>query len=343
MGIIDNYGYKWSDHGLFNAPPCHCKLLLSSLCEILGLVIIVTMGMLTFSRFLSRPYPNHRDGPTIFSFQQQLIMDGNSSRPADSPALEPTAADDALSLPETEDLTGSTSASPPLSPRLSRNPSFSNSSSYQEDWETFPPLDKLTVFDLLDTFSLSQRLESWQQTLNAQKEKVNAQHQKLKSSSKNAREQVVKQWKKRVPTSDEQLDKYRRRMKDSVERLGKQWNATATVGLCEKVSFIAGVLNIFISGYLVGAYPEYFYIWYSGQLLYFMPIRYYRYHKKGYHYFLADLCYFVNLMCMLSFWVFPQSKRLFISTFCLVFGNNTVAIAMWRNSLVFHSMDKVVR
>ena len=343
MGIIDNYGYKWSDHGLFNAPPCHCKLLLSSLCELLGLVIIVTMGMLTFSRFLSRPYPNHRDGPTIFSFQQQLIMDGNSSRPADSPALEPTAADDALSLPETEDLTGSTSASPPLSPRLSRNPSFSNSSSYQEDWETFPPLDKLTVFDLLDTFSLSQRLESWQQTLNAQKEKMNAQHQKLKSSSKNAREQVVKQWKKRVPTSDEQLDKYRRRMKDSVERLGKQWNATATVGLCEKVSFIAGVLNIFISGYLVGAYPEYFYIWYSGQLLYFMPIRYYRYHKKGYHYFLADLCYFVNLMCMLSFWVFPQSKRLFISTFCLVFGNNTVAIAMWRNSLVFHSMDKVVR
>ncbi|KAK5675211.1 hypothetical protein LTS12_029577, partial [Elasticomyces elasticus] len=215
-------------------------------------------------------------------------------------------------------------------------------SSYQEDWDTFPPLDKLTVFDLLDTFSLSQQLESWQQTLNAQREKVNARHQKLKSSSKNAKEQVVKEWKKRVPTSDEQLDKYRRRMKDSVERLGKQWNATATVSLREKVSFIAGVLNIFISGYLVGAYPQYFYIWYSGQLIYFMPIRYYRYHKKGYHYFLADLCYFVNLMCMLSFWVFPQSKRLFISTFCLVFGNNTIAIAMWRNSLVFHSMDKVV-
>lgn len=302
------------------------------------------MGMLTFGRFLSRPYPNNRDGPTIFSFQQRLIMDGSGSRPTDSPELEPTALDDTASLADTEDLTGSASASPSTSPgKLSRNQSFSNSSSYQEDWDTFPPLDKLTVFDLLDTFSLSQRLEKWQEALNAQRERVNTQRQKLKSSSKNAKEQVVKEWKKRVPTADEQLDKYRRRMKDGVEKLGKQWNATATVSLREKISFIAGVLNIFISGYLVGAYPQYFYIWYSGQLIYFMPIRYYRYHKKGYHYFLADLCYFVNLLCILSFWVFPQSKRLFISTFCLVFGNNTVAIAMWRNSLVFHSMDKVVR
>lgn len=302
------------------------------------------MGMLTFGRFLSRPYPSNRDGPTIFSFQQRLIMDGSGSRPTDSPELEPTALDDTASLADTEDLTGSASASPSTSPgKLSRNQSFSNSSSYQEDWDTFPPLDKLTVFDLLDTFSLSQRLEKWQEALNAQRERVNTQRQKLKSSSKNAKEQVVKEWKKRVPTADEQLDKYRRRMKDGVEKLGKQWNATATVSLREKISFIAGVLNIFISGYLVGAYPQYFYIWYSGQLIYFMPIRYYRYHKKGYHYFLADLCYFVNLMCILSFWVFPQSKRLFISTFCLVFGNNTVAIAMWRNSLVFHSMDKVVR
>lgn len=72
-----------------------------------------------------------------------------------------------------------------------------------------------------------------------------------------------------------------------------------------------------------------------------MPIRWYTYHKIGFHYFLADLCYFVNLLLTLSIWFFPHSKRLFISTFCLAFGNNAVAIAMWRNSLVFHSLDKV--
>lgn len=74
---------------------------------------------------------------------------------------------------------------------------------------------------------------------------------------------------------------------------------------------------------------------------YFMPVRWYNYHKIGFHYFLADLCYFVNFLMILSIWFFPQSKRLFISTYCLAFGNNAVAIAMWRNSLVFHSLDKV--
>lgn len=240
---------------------------------------------------------------------------------------------------DTDDFT-----SPPSSPgKLSRQDSFSNSSSYQEDWETFPPLDKLTIFDLLDNVQLTQRLEKWQQAITLQKEKIQKQREKLRSTGMNAKQRVFGELKRRVPTADEQLDKYRRRMKDGVERLGKQWNKTATVTLREKLSFIAGVLNIFISGYLIGAFPQYFYWWFSLQAAYFMPIRYFTYQAKGYHYFLADLCYFVNLLNLLSIWVFPNSKRLFIGTFCLTFGNNAAAIAMWRNSLVFHSMDKVVR
>lgn len=82
-------------------------------------------------------------------------------------------------------------------------------------------------------------------------------------------------------------------------------------------------------------------MWYTLQMAIFMPLRYYTYHKRGYHYFLADLCYFANLLLLLSLWVFPQSRRLFIATYCLAYGNNAWAIAMWRNSLVFHSLDKV--
>jgi hypothetical protein len=72
-----------------------------------------------------------------------------------------------------------------------------------------------------------------------------------------------------------------------------------------------------------------------------MPIRVFTYHRRGMHYFLADLCYFVNLLLSLSIWVFPNSKRLFTAAYCLAYGNNAVAIIMWRNSLVFHSFDKV--
>lgn len=245
-------------------------------------------------------------------------------------------------------LTSQGSKSPVLSSAsapgiLSRNASFSGSSSYQEDWEVFPPLDKLTVFDLLDNLALPQRLEKWQNTLSAQKERVKRQQQKLKSTGLTAKDRVVEEWRRRVPTPDEQLDKYKKPMRDSVDRLGARWSDTKAVTLREKVSFIAGVLNIFISGYLIGAHPELFYYWFTAQLCYFMPIRYYTYHKRGYHYFLADLCYFVNALLLLSIWVFPRSKRLFISTYCLAYGNNAVAIAMWRNSMVFHSLDKVTR
>ena len=232
-------------------------------------------------------------------------------------------------------------ASNPGSPRLSRHPSFSGSSSYQEDWEAFTPLDRLTVFDLLDNFALPQQLEKLQRNLSAQTEKVRRQRDAIKTKSAHAKDQVIKEWRKRVPAADEQLDRYRKRMKESVDKIGRRWNDTKTVTMREKFSFICGVLNVLISGYLIGGYPELFHWWYTLQLLYFMPIRYYTYHKRGYHYFLADLCYFVNFLCMCTIWFFPNSKRLFISTYCLAFGNNAIAIAMWRNSMVFHSFDKV--
>ncbi|GKT95100.1 F-box protein [Colletotrichum tofieldiae] len=229
----------------------------------------------------------------------------------------------------------------PESPKLSRNPSFSGSSSYQEDWDVFPPLDRISVLDLLDNFALPQQLEKLQKGISAQTQKVRKSRDAFKNKSQHAQKRVVEEWRRRVPTAEEQLERYRKRMRTSVDKLGKQWNDTRVVTLREKVSFIFGVMNIFVSGLLMGGWPEYFHLWYTVQVMYFMPIRYFTYHRRGYHYFLADLCYFVNLLLVLSIWIFPSSKRLFLATYCLAFGNNAVAIIMWRNSLVFHSFDKV--
>ncbi|KAH7362925.1 hypothetical protein B0T11DRAFT_241844 [Plectosphaerella cucumerina] len=229
----------------------------------------------------------------------------------------------------------------PGTPRLSRNPSFSGSSSYHEDWEAFPPLDRISMLDILDNFALPQQLEKIQKGISAQTRKVRKSRDAIKSKSQHARERMVEEWRRRAPTAEEQLDRYRARMRRGVDKLGKQWNDTKVITLREKVSFICGVMNIFISGYLIAGYPEWFHLWYTAQLLYFMPIRFFTYHRRGMHYFLADLCYFVNGLLMLTVWAFPNSKRLFMATYCLAFGNNAVAIIMWRNSLVFHSFDKV--
>ncbi|KAL7625585.1 hypothetical protein AAE478_004805 [Parahypoxylon ruwenzoriense] len=248
-----------------------------------------------------------------------------SSSPLQQAVIDPPKLDDA----------------PPKSPRTSRNPSFSGSSSYHEDWDSYPPLDRLTVLDLLDNFALPQQLERLQKGISVQTEKVRKSRAALKTRGQEAKDRMVEEWRRRVPSADEQLEKYRKRMKQSVEKLGRQWNDTKVITMREKVSFIGGVMNIFVSGYLIGAYPEYFHLWYLAQLIYFMPIRFYTYRRRGYHYFLADLCYFVNLLLFLSLWVFPSSKRFFIAAYCLAFGNNAVAIIMWRNSLVFHDFDKV--
>lgn len=230
---------------------------------------------------------------------------------------------------------------------LSRTPSLSTTNSYRDDESDdgsyFPPVERLTMFDFIENLALSQRIEKFQSSIQAQKEMVRKQQQRLKSTGLNTRDRVIEEWRRRLPTPDEQLDKYRKRMRQSVDRFNTRWNDAAVVTAREKASFIAGVMNIMVSGYLVGARPEFFPIWYTVQLLYFMPLRFFTYRKKGFHYFLADLCYFVNFLSVLSIWVFPRSKRLFISTYCLAMGNNAIAIAMWRNSLVFHSMDKVVR
>ncbi|PPJ52605.1 hypothetical protein CBER1_11049 [Cercospora berteroae] len=226
-------------------------------------------------------------------------------------------------------------------------PGLSRTSSSEADYGGFdfdpeyPSVDRLSMFDILENLALPQRLERMQNVIHDNAEKLRRQRQKLTRRALSSKNVVVDEWRKRVPVPEEQLDKYRRRMKASVERLNKRWHDNKTVSLLEKISFVTAVLNIFISGYLIGALPEYFHYWYTAQLVYFMPIRWYKYHKIGFHYFLADLCYFVNMLLILSIWFFPQSKRLLISTFCLAFGNNAVAIAMWRNSLVFHSLDKV--
>jgi hypothetical protein len=130
------------------------------------------------------------------------------------------------------------------------------------------------------------------------------------------------------------------KVSSTFERLELHWNDAKAVILRKKVLFICGVLNILISGYIIGAYPQFFHHYYSIQLLYLMPIRYYTYYHRGWNYFLADLCYFVNLLCMCAIWLFPRSKTLFIGTYCLAFGNNAFGIALWRNSMVFHSLEK---
>jgi uncharacterized membrane protein YjfL (UPF0719 family) len=153
-------------------------------------------------------------------------------------------------------------------------------------------------------------------------------------------------WMQQMPTMEIYpraglLARIREHIYNNVQQVGRGWNRTEADTLWEKVLFICGVFNILISGYIIGGYPQYFHYYYTGQLLYLLPIRYYTFHERRFHFFLADLCYVVNILCMCTIWLFPRSTRLFIGTYCLAFGNNAISMTMWRSVMVFHSLDKV--
>lgn len=287
--------------------------------------------------------PSHRRTPSSLDIVPEHLPVMSSQDPRTK--SEPQLGVSGLSPDNTpaDSTHASRSRQPPSStPGLSRSNSVSNSSYHddsEDDTAFFPPVERLTMFDFIENMALTERFDKLQAS-------ISSQTARLKNQAKDrgiTRDRVVDEWRRRVPTEGEQLERYKRRVRKSVDRLNSRFNESLTVTAREKASFIAAVMNIFVSGYLVGLHPDFFPHWYTAQLLWFMPIRYYTYHKKGYHYFLADLCYFVNILAVLSIWVFPQSKRLFIATYCLIMGNNAIAIIMWRNSLVFHSMDKVVR
>ncbi|SCZ88550.1 BZ3500_MvSof-1268-A1-R1_Chr2-1g04484 [Microbotryum saponariae] len=113
-------------------------------------------------------------------------------------------------------------------------------------------------------------------------------------------------------------------------------------GLSHQISFFSGVMNVLISALLLGFEPTWIPAWYSAQVMAYLPLRVYTYKKRSYHYFLFDLCYAINGLCLVYLWILPGNVFLFQACYGLALGSLGTAIATWRNSLVFHSLDKVI-
>lgn len=108
----------------------------------------------------------------------------------------------------------------------------------------------------------------------------------------------------------------------------------------EKAFYAFAVTLIGVAGFIIGKYPIYFPHFHTVVFCMLMPIRFYTYFKLSFQYYLADLCYYVNVLLLLFLWVFPYSKSLFVSVFALTLGTLCFAVITWRNSLVLHLIEK---
>lgn len=188
-------------------------------------------------------------------------MDVTASTPEATASQDPAAAAE-LSATETEtespDLDNFAPPSPPSSNRVTPNssPSLSRSTSFMgtsEDWgEVFPPLDKLTVFDFLDQFALPQKLEKINERINR---KIQIQSESLKKHRDKVKLQYVKQKERVRKKTDVEFEKYRKKYSQGLQKVLDKWDDTRVVSTREKISFVVGVCNIFITGFLIGGYP----------------------------------------------------------------------------------------
>lgn len=145
------------------------------------------------------------------------------------------------------------------------------------------------------------------------------------------------------PRRRKQLEEVRQQLRDRLRAMDKPLDAIffKNSSQLEKLVYPFTLVNIFFIGLIMGEFREWFHVFYTIMLAILMPIRFYTYYKTANHYFMADLCYFVNAMCMAYIWGFPNSKSLFHSCFALTFGTLCFAVITWRNSLVLHSIDKI--
>ncbi|KAI8375851.1 hypothetical protein BD560DRAFT_392098 [Blakeslea trispora] len=201
-----------------------------------------------------------------------------------------------------------------------------------EDWST-PDFISENDFDMIEMLSVA-----LDQVTHQLEEKQREFLSKSSHWTNKTRDSIKVQTKK----LEDQRSRIQQKLVQQYHKIDRRMNRDAkTVQLRDKISFVVGVGNACVAPALALRYPALIPSYYSVQLVILLLLRGVIYRLRRWHYFIFDLCYFVNAMTILFLWVYPDAKALFYATYFLTNGPVAWAIITWRNSLVFHSLDKV--
>ena len=128
---------------------------------------------------------------------------------------------------------------------------------------------------------------------------------------------------------------------DPDKRIRDHMKETPQVKMLDKFSFTLGVIVICLSEWLILRLPNLFPYFYYAIMAVLMAYRYYDYASQKAELFMLDFCYFVNLSVMLQTAFYPDNLMWFKANYVLCMGPICIAIMVWKNSLVFHSLDKL--
>jgi len=151
---------------------------------------------------------------------------------------------------------------------------------------------------------------------------------------------LKKQVQKAESSVEKQKEKIKRVIKANKTKLEEKIHAPPFLRTSDKFAFTVGLIVLCLTEFLLLKKPGLMPIWYTLLIFPLLIARYYFYHKAKYHYFMLDFCYYVQVLLLAEIYIVP-SPDLFQILFALSNGPLCVAIVMWRNSLVFHDLDKI--
>jgi hypothetical protein len=138
---------------------------------------------------------------------------------------------------------------------------------------------------------------------------------------------------RRVVTGDEN-----KRVRDHLLETSRK---PRVIRYLDKCAFTGGVVNLMATEYVLLMSPDHFWIWYSLIMPTLLLLRYPYYRKRKMHYFLWDFCYFTQASLLLFLLFAPGDCTWFKVNWTYAMGPLAWAVPAWRNSLVFHDMQKI--
>lgn len=124
---------------------------------------------------------------------------------------------------------------------------------------------------------------------------------------------------------------------DLQERSDRQQALATKAVEVDKHWFMIGVANIMLSVYIVGAFPNLYYLFFTPKVLSLIIVRLVKFYRKKQHFLLWDFCYWANFLCIFYCWVMPKSPAVFRTVFMCANGPLAWSVLAFNHAMIFHS------
>eukprot|EP00667_Euglena_gracilis_P009576 EG_transcript_9728 len=152
----------------------------------------------------------------------------------------------------------------------------------------------------------------------------------------------AKRWREQMKSKTTEVrGRVRQRTAKVGQRVREQLSHQQVVKFFDKTGFMLGVLGLISTEFVLLRFPQFFGLWFAATIPPLVAIRWCLYSLAKHQFFLFDFCYFVQVGTLVNLFFFPDSRHLWRLHFVLAQGPLLWAIPTWRNSFVFHSLDKV--